>query len=196
MLLSVFIFLGLYVAILVFIGYYSSRMSMRTTEDFYMAGRTVGALALLVSSFAANMSAFGLIGFPAMAYTRGVGALGYLPSAMWLAGLGYFVFCYRAWLLGRRFGHMTPTEILNSRTHSKVPGTILFILYAVYTVPYLMTGLVGAGVIFETLTDGVIPYWLGALIPFAVTTYYVVVGGFRVQCGPTSFKAVCLLLLL
>lgn len=170
----------IYFLILLWIGYYSWKKSINTPEDYFVAGRSLGVITLLVGILATNMSAFGIVGFPTVAYKSGVGALGYAPSAMWLAAVAIYVFCYRAWLLGRKYGYITPSEILTDRVGSAA-GYVLFVIYTVFTIPYLMTGVIGSGVMFSSMTGGVIPYWLGCFIPYAVVLFYVMFGGMRGQ---------------
>ncbi|MGI6308530.1 MAG: sodium:solute symporter family protein [Dethiobacteria bacterium] len=178
----------LYMLIVAAIGFYSFKASKDTAEDYFMAGRSLGLFVLLIGIYATNMSSFGIVGFPVIAYQQGLGAFGYAPAAMWLAPIALYIFCYRAWILGRKFGYMTPSEILSERTGSDLAGTVLFVIYAIYTVPYLMTGLVGGGVIFASMTNGVVPYWLGAFIPYIVVLFYVMLGGMRGQMWTNVFQ--------
>ncbi|NLJ56100.1 MAG: sodium:solute symporter family protein [Firmicutes bacterium] len=178
----------IYMLVVAAIGIYSFRVSKATAEDYLIAGRSLGLFVLLIGIYATNMSSFGIVGYPIIAYEQGIGAFGYAPAAMWLAPIAFYVFCHRSWILGKRFGYMTPAEILSERTGSELTGTVLFIIYAIYTVPYLMTGLVGGGVIFSSMTNGVVPYWLGAFIPYIVVLFYVMLGGMRGQMWTNVFQ--------
>lgn len=184
----------IYFLILIWIGYLSWKKTVNTPEDYFMAGRSFGIIALLLGIYATNMSAFGIVGFPAIAYKQGVGALGYAPSAMWLASVALFVFCRRAWILGKKFGYITPAEILTDRVGSKA-GYILFVIFTIFTVPYLMTGVIGSGVMFSAMTDGVIPYWLGCFIPYAVVLFYVMFGGMRGAVWTNIFQGAIFVLI-
>jgi SSS family solute:Na+ symporter len=48
-----------------------------------------------------------------------------------------------------------------------------------WTVPYLLLGGIGGGVVFQGLTRGAVPYWLGALVPILIVFVYVLTGGMR-----------------
>jgi len=49
----------------------------------------------------------------------------------------------------------------------------------VFSVPYLAVQLMASGFLFYILTDGLIPYFIGALALSAVVFFYVAAGGLR-----------------
>ena len=103
-----FLILGvvfLHFAIVLFIGWHSWKASKPTPEDYFMGSRTFGTLALVVSIYATNMTAFYMIGIPGMAYHKGIGLYGFVAfgTAILTAGL-YYLVGYRAWLLGKKKG--------------------------------------------------------------------------------------------
>jgi len=186
----VFGYLGLIVAI----GWWSSRRTRATMEDYHMAGREFGSLVLFASVFGANISAVTFIGIPGMAYHRGWVAWPYFVTAWgWLTPLLFHVVGHRAWQLGRRLNYMTIGEIIGGRWGSPYLTMIISAIIITYTIPYLMTGLIGAGVTLEVVTDGFVPSWVGALIVALVVVIYLTKGGMRASAWVNTFQTLVFL---
>jgi SSS family solute:Na+ symporter len=169
-----------YIAAILVIGAYSARRARATMEDFHMGGREFRALILFSTVFGANISAVTLIGIPGMAYHVGWIAWPYFVTAWsWLTPLLFYVVGARAWSLGKQYGHMTMAEMIGGRWGS--PGLAMLVsgVSLLYTVPYLMTGLRGAGITLQALSDGAIPFWAGALVIALIVLSYVTIGGMR-----------------
>ena len=168
-----------YFLVLMAIGYASRRVLKSTSEDYFLASRSTGFIVLLFALFATNQTAFGIIGVPAIGYQLGVGVWGFAASGIGLIAFGYYVIGYRSWVLGRRYHYMTQSEIISDRFGSRLVGILVWALLSIYTVPYIMIGSIGGGEAFSTMTQGVVPYWLGASLPVAVALYYTSQGGMR-----------------
>jgi SSS family solute:Na+ symporter len=178
-----------YLGLILLIGWWSSRRRRATMEDYHMAGREFGSVVLFASVFGANISAVTFIGIPGMAYHRGWVAWPYFVTAWaWLTPLLFHVIGNRAWRLGQRFNYMTLGEIIGGRWRS--PGLTLIVstILIVYTIPYLMTGLIGAGVTLEVVTDGFVPFAVGALIVALVVVIYLTRGGMRASAWVNTFQ--------
>jgi len=57
-----------YVAVLITIGAYGARTTLKTREDYFMAGRGLGSIAVFMALFASNITAFTIIGHAGFAY--------------------------------------------------------------------------------------------------------------------------------
>jgi len=66
-----YIVIGAYLAIIIGIGIWVSRMN-KTGEDMFLAGRSLGWAAIGFSLFASNISTSTLIGLTGSAYTGGM----------------------------------------------------------------------------------------------------------------------------
>jgi SSS family solute:Na+ symporter len=189
--------LGIVAVYLVFvlgIGSYAARRTGDSREDYLMASRSFGTLVLIAALFATNMSAVTMIGAPGLSYNIGPSAFGYF------VGLFPFIFSVlimtagrRIWLAGKKFGHITPAQIVNHRWNSRYLGVLVTGLFTFWTIPYLLVGVQGAGIVFEALTDGVIPYWAGGLIIVAIVFTYVYTGGMRGTGWTNAFQGTVLL---
>lgn len=197
---DVMFILAIVVAYLLFvlgIGQYAARQTGTSREDYLMASRSFGTLILLAALFATNMSAVTMIGAPGLAYSVGPNALGFF------VGLFPFLFSvlmmtsgYRIWLVGKKFGHITPGQVVNHRWNSTYLGLLVTGLFMFWTIPYLLVGVQGAGIVFEALTEGVIPYWAGGLTIVAIVFTYVYSGGMRGTGWTNAFQGAFFLVLL
>ena len=170
----------LHFSVVLFIGWYSWKASKPTPEDYFMGSRTFGALALVVSIYATNMTAFYMIGIPGMAYHKGIGLYGFVAfgTAIVTAGL-YYLVGYRAWLLGRKRGFMTQPEFYGKRWDSRAVSVTFFILLLAFTIPYLCVSVIGGGLAIHLITKGAVSYEAGAFLIIAVVAAYVTAGGMR-----------------
>lgn len=188
---------AVYLVLVLGIGSYAARRTGDSREDYLMANRSFGTLVLIAALFATNMSAVTMIGAPGLSYNIGPSAFGYF------VGLFPFIFSVliltagrRIWLVGKKFGHITPSQIVNHRWNSKYLGVLVTGLFTFWTIPYLLVGVQGAGIVFEALTDGVIPYWAGGLIIVAIVFTYVYTGGMRGTGWTNALQGTVLLVIL
>jgi SSS family solute:Na+ symporter len=169
-----------YLLVVLGIGEYARRRTTQDREDYFMASRGFGTLVLLFALLATNMTAFVMIGAPGTAYQAGIGMYGYVNGVFTLVfPLVFATVGYRLWLAGKRFGHITPGQVFNHRFESNHLGTFVMLLMTFWTIPYLLLGGIGGGLVFQGLTQGAIPYWLGSLIPIVIVFVYVLTGGMR-----------------
>lgn len=174
------IVIGLYLAVVLYIGIFAFRKGKSTGEDFFLASRSVGSIVFFLSLFATNMTAFAIIGSSGMAYKQGIGVFGLMASSSgFVIPLTLFVIGTRLWALGRRFGHMTQVSYFRDRWECSFIGTVIFALTAAMMIPYLIISIIGGGVILETLTDGRIPFAVSGAIVAIVVMGNVFFGGLR-----------------
>ncbi len=79
--MSQLIIIWVYLALLLGLGLFSSRLSRGTSEDYMLASHSIGPFLLLMSLFGTTMTAFALVGSTGEAYKEGVGVYGMLASS-------------------------------------------------------------------------------------------------------------------
>ncbi|MBI2820258.1 MAG: sodium:solute symporter family protein [Acidobacteria bacterium] len=187
----------IYFAILIGIGTLSYRMSYRTPEDFFVARRGIGSFALLIGIFATNMTAFFMLGIPGAAYHNGIGIYGWVAAPVTiLTPLFFYLIGYPCWILGKHYGYMTPPEIFGARWNSRPVTLTMFALLTFYTIPYLVLGVIGGGLAFDSMTDGLVPYWVGGLLVLIIVFAYVLLGGLRGTAWANVFQGLLFLVFL
>lgn len=75
--------IGAYLLAVILIGSWAARHRKTTSDDLFLAGRTLGPVAIGFSLFASNISSDTLLGLPGAAYRTGISAANY----EWMAGV-------------------------------------------------------------------------------------------------------------
>lgn len=171
--------LGVYALLTLVISLFSFRASTRTLDDYFLASRRIGTLVLFFTLIATNFSAFFFLGFAGAGYRIGYSYYGVIAFGTSLVALAFYLIGYKVWKLGKRYGYLTPPELIG-RTHgSNALALVYLIVMVIFTVPYLALQPIGAGYILSSLTGGEIPYFVGAFILTAFIVFYVYLGGMR-----------------
>ncbi len=164
----------LYFAAIAAIGAWSARRT-RTTRDFYVAGRSIGLVALAISSMAATLSGFAFIGGPGLVYAGGMGAVFLVLPACLTSTM-------TAWVLARRMRRLadvrdliTVPDAIGARYRSPLAQGLAAVAIVIATVGYMATNVLALGLVIDSifatgLTAGI---WLGT----AIVLGYSVAGG-------------------
>ena len=186
--------IGVYLVVALAVGVAAYRLTGRDAEDYYLAGRSVGTVVLLFTTFATLLSAFTFFGGPNLAYGAGpewILVMGVMDGLLF--ALLWYVIGYRQWLIGRVEGYVTLGEMLGDRFGSRrlralVAGVSLFWLF-----PYVMLQQMGAGEAIVGLTGGAVPYWAGAAFITLFMIVYVVLAGLRGVAWTDTIQGVFML---
>lgn len=189
-----------YLALLVFLGVFTARLFRGTSADYFVASRSIGSFLLLMSVFGTTMTAFALVGSTGKAFEDGIGVYGLMASSSGLIhSLVFFFIGIRLWAIGKRYNYVTQIQFFRDRFESNALGYLLFPILVGLVVPYLLIGLVGAGVVVRGVTGGMfpgtfpgeimpndvvrfagaVPPWLTALVISGVVLFYIFLGGVR-----------------
>jgi len=171
------IILTAFLGFISFLGLYGYRIGRKTVEDYFAASRKLGTFVTLFTYFATLCSAFTFLGCAGWGYSKGLSWYGPIGVATALISINFYLLGYRIWLLGKRFGYVSPPELIKDRF-----GKELQIIYALvmilFVLPYLAVQAIGAGYALEELSRGAIPYAVGAGL---ITLFMVILilGGMR-----------------
>ena len=172
--------LVLYFCVLIVIGAYGARVTRKTREDYFMAGRGLGSIAIFMALFASNITAFTIIGHAGFAYNTGFGAYGYVIGwSIFITPFTYYLVGYRSWLLGKRYGYATQPQVFGGIFKSSRVSGIFLVLLLYYTLPYLVVSIIGGSLAFTTISEGLVPYWLAAIIVVGISLIYTIPAGLR-----------------
>ena len=83
--------------------------------------------------------------------------------------------------------------MLRDRWDSPAVGTLVLVLMVLYTLPYLVVGVMGGGIALEKLTDGEVSYPLGAAFITGITLTYTSLGGMRGTAWTNVFQGLVFL---
>jgi sodium/proline symporter len=184
-----FIVLAIYVAMLFLIGIIASKR-VKSMSDYYLGGKKMGFWAVAFSARATGESGWLLIGL------TGMGAMaGY--SAYWVV-LGELLGVFISWqfmakLFKRRsdkYNAITIPDYLQS--HFKSSTNTLRIIAAstlvVFVVIYVASQMDITGVAFESMLN--VGYKIGALIGFIIVLVYIFIGGFVAAVWSDMFQGI------
>ncbi|MFQ5412140.1 MAG: sodium:solute symporter family protein, partial [Phycisphaerae bacterium] len=204
--IPVWIILG-YLALLLGLGLFSSRVFKGTAADYFLASRGIGSFLLVMSLFGTTMTAFALIGSTGESFKAGIGVYGLMASwAGIIHSACFFLVGIKLWSFGKRHGYLTQIQFFRDRFESDRLGLVLFPILVGLVIPYLLIGVMGAGVTIEKVTagalpqlfagtKGAVPYWLGAAVICVVVLIYVFLGGVRGAAWANTFQTLVFMVL-
>ncbi len=182
-----------YLALLLVLGLFASRMFRGTSKDYMLASHSIGPFLLLMSLFGTTMTAFALVGSTGKAYKLGVVVYGMLASASGIVhSLCFFLVGLKLWAIGRKHGYTTQLQFFRERLENNSIGLLLFPVVVGLVIPYLLIGVLGSGFVVNGVTHGTfktqgwfesyhhgVPPWLASLVICLVVLTYVFFGGMR-----------------
>ena len=203
----------IYLGLLLFLGFFASRLFRGTKADYLLASHSIGPFLLLMSLFGTTMTAFALVGSSGEAFSQGVGVYGMLASSSGIIhSLCFFIVGIRLWRLGRQHGYTTQIQFFRDRLDSDLVGLLLFPILVGLVIPYLLIGVMASGVTIQSLTAGAfpdvemfrtespgtnggVPPWLGSLVICLVVLIYVFFGGMRGTAWANAMQTMVFMIL-
>ena len=195
-LLFPYLTLAAYLLFTLWVGLIGYRSQKNTAEDYFLANRSLGAIILFFTLSATNFSAFTFLGFAGSGYRIGIS---YYPMMAWGTGFAALTFYFigdRVWRLGKQKGFITPTELIADRFQSEPLKLFFLAVMVIFTLPYLTLQPIGAGYLLENLTDGQIPYFIGATFVTLAIVFYVCIGGMKSVALTDVFQGVLMFVLM
>ncbi len=166
-----------YLAVLAVLGLLARRRARRGHEDFYLAGRSLGPVLLLLTMAATNFSAFTVLGFAGDGYRVGYAWYPIMAFGTGFMALSFIFLGIPLARAARMSGAVTPPEVVWHRFHNRPLRLVYLLVMVIFTLPYLALQPMGAGYALEGLLG--IPYVWGAVAVTAVGTAYLLLGGMR-----------------
>ena len=186
-LVTIGLILAIYLLISKGIGMYG-RNKEDSAEEYFVASRKINPWVLFCTLAATNFSAFFFLGFAGTSYRTGWGFYAIMAMGTSLVGLSILLLGIPILKLGKEKGYITPPELIAGETNSKYLGYLYGIVLVVFTLPYLATQPMGAGILLETLSGGEIEYFTGALLLTCVMIIYLVLGGMKSSAMTDVFQ--------
>lgn len=190
------IFVFIYLAAVLYIGIFAFRQARgrERAEDYFLASRSLGPFVFLFSLFGTNMTAFAILGSSGHAFSNGIVTFGLMASSSGLViPLTILLIGTRVWALGKKFGFMTPVQMFRDRWDCGHIGTVIFVVQAVFLIPYIIIGIMGGGTTLNVISGGLVPYWFGGAIVALVVMSYVFFGGMRGTAWVNTFQTILFL---
>ncbi|MEE2831963.1 MAG: sodium:solute symporter family protein [Candidatus Latescibacterota bacterium] len=177
----------------------------RTASDYFIAGRTIGLWVFVLAATATSFSGWTFVGHPGTIFNVG---LPYAFASFYAITIPFtgVMFLKRQWLLGKRYGYITPGEMFADYYKTDSMRLLTALVAMIFSVPYLGIQLRASGLLFSRLVQGtpLQESFLGsieggAILLSVVVFIYVASGGLRsvayVDCAQCILLAIGIIIL-
>jgi len=185
---------GAYLAVLLGIGFVARRRARKTTDDYFVASRTLPPWVLFLTMAATNFSAFTVFGVSGAGWRIGYAFYPIMAFGTGFMALTFYFIGQPVWQLGKEKGLLTPPELVFQRLGSPTLRLLFLGVMAAFTLPYLAMQPMAAGYALEELLG--IPYFAGAALITGVMLIYTLFGGMRGVAWTDVFQGGMLIVLL
>lgn len=160
------------------IAYRAWRQTTGGASDYYLGGGRMGGVVAGLSYAATTYSAFMLVVLTGLTYRGGMGALGF--ELIYFAGLALLViFAPRFWLAGRRWGFISPAEMVGARYGSPLVAKVMAGLSLLFLLPYCTTQMAGIGLLLSGVTGGQITLFQAVATGAVLALFWALLAGLR-----------------
>ena len=187
-----FVFVVLYWVYCIYWGIRGA-MTSRTASDYFIAGRGLSLWVFVLAATATSFSGWTFMGHPGLLYKEG---FQYAYASFYAITIPFtgVLFLKRQWILGKRFGFVTPGEMLSHYFKSDMIRILVVLVALCFSVPYLGIQLRASGFLFNVLTDGALGVNVGMWLLSAVVFIYVASGGLRAVAYVDTLQCILLAL--
>ncbi|MFW5999281.1 MAG: sodium:solute symporter family protein [Halanaerobiales bacterium] len=160
--------------------------------EYFLGGRKIGGVGAALSYSATTYSAFMMVGLAGYTYSGGVGALGF--EFVYLAGLVLVAFFGpRFWLVGKKYGYVSPYEMLADRYGNRWIAVFSSAAACVFLIPYLSVQLMGVGYLVSGVSGDSIPFYFGVLLAGVLAIAWVLIAGLRSVVWTDSLQSLIMI---
>ncbi len=193
--IQILIAMASYMVIVIGIGIFFAKKANKSTENYFIGGRSLGPWVAALSAEASDMSGWLLMGLPGVAYWCGV------SDAAWTA-IGLAVGTYINWLVVskrlRRYSYVANNSITlpdffsnRFKEKRKVILTISALFILIFFAVYAGSCFVACGKLFSSLFDA--DYKLMMLIGAIFVLLYTFLGGFLAESASDFMQALVMI---
>jgi Na+/proline symporter len=188
--LWLFVFVALYWAYCIFWGI-KSAMAAKTASDYFIAGRRLSLWVFILAATATSFSGWTFMGHPGLVYRDG---FQYAYASFYTITIPFtgVMFLKRQWMLGKRFGYVTPGEMLSDYFRGDAIRILVVLVALLFSIPYLGLQLRASGFLFNVLTDDLFSIDVGMWVLSAVVFIYVASGGLRAVAYVDTLQCILL----
>ena len=185
-----FTFVALYWAYCIYWGV-KGAITAKTASDYFIAGRRLSVWVFVLAATATSFSGWTFMGHPGLLYRDG---FQYAYASFYAITIPFtgVIFLKRQWMLGKRFGFVTPGEMLAHYFRGDAVRLLTVLVALCFSVPYLGIQLRASGFLFNVLTDGLLSIEVGMWLLSAVVFIYVASGGLRAVAYVDTLQCILL----
>jgi Na+/proline symporter len=185
-----FVFVSLYWSYCIYWGIKGARQA-KTANDYFIAGRSISIWVFVLAATATSFSGWTFMGHPGLIYRDG---FPYAYASFYAITIPFtgVMFLKRQWMIGKKFGFVTPGEMLSNYFRSDTIRLLVVLVALVFSVPYLGIQLRASGFLFNVLTDGLFDVTTGMILLSLVVIIYVASGGLRAVAYVDTMQCILL----
>ncbi len=185
-----FVFVIAYWVYCIFWGIKGARAA-KTASDYFIAGRQIPIWVFVLAATATSFSGWTFMGHPGLVYRDG---FQYAYASFYTITIPFtgIIFLKRQWILGKRFGYVTPGEMFHDYFKSDTMRILTVVVAFIFSVPYLGLQLRASGFLFNILTEGLFSVNVGMWLLSAVVIIYVASGGLRAVAYVDTLQCILL----
>lgn len=182
----------IYFAVLLTIGIFSYRKHLSAT-DFIIGSRSLNYWLTALAAHASDMSSWLFMGYPALVFLGGI-------FKAW-AAVGLITFMLLNWILvapkirvaTEQYNSLTFSSFFESRLADTSGLIRIFtaVMSLIFYTIYISAGLVGLGLLLETLFN--IDYYIGIFLGIIIVVPYVFIGGYTTLAWIDLFQGLFLM---
>lgn len=189
----VWIGIAVYVVLASFVAYLSRREDRSGMAGYFVGNRKVNGVISSLSYSATTYSAFMMVGLAGLTYEGGVGALGF--EIVYFTGVSLVaLFGPRFWLAGKKYGYVTPSEMIGDRYNSKTAASLISLVSCIFLIPYSAVQLAGVGYLLSGITGHAIPFTAGVIIATILAIVFSFAAGIHSVMWTDSLQAVIMII--
>ncbi len=186
------VFVAIYWTYCIFWGIKCARMA-KTATDYFISGRQISMWVFVLAATATSFSGWTFMGHPGLVYRDG---FQYAYASFYTVTIPFtgVLFLKRQWMLGKRYGYVTPGEMLSDYFRGDAIRILTVCVALLFSIPYLGLQLRASGFLFNILTDGLLGINAGMWILSLVVLIYVGAGGLRAVAYVDTLQCILLAL--
>jgi Na+/proline symporter len=171
----VYIMLGIYIIYCFYWGL-KGYFTEKTSSGYAIAGRSIPFFAFLLAATAASFSGWTFIGHPGLIWRDGIAYAFASFYVLTIPITGTF-FSKRTWLLGKRYGFITPGDMYAYYFNSEGLRWLVVATAVLYSIFYSAVQLMASASLFHIIAG--VPITFGAIFMAFIVWFYVCTGGMK-----------------
>jgi len=188
------IVIAFYFAVIAGLAWWIIRKQKKTTDGYFLAGRSLGWFIIGASIFASNIGSEHLVGLAGSGATDGVAMAHYELHAWCLLMLGWVMVPFYM-----RSKVYTMPEFLERRFSPTARTVLSGISLVAYILTKIAVGVFAGGIVFSVLLPeinflGMDSFWIGSILVIVITGIYTVLGGMEAVAYTEALQTIVLII--
>ena len=173
------IILSIYLLSNIVIGYFAFRAGGTwVAKDYFLGGKTTGAIVLFFAMLATKFSGNTFFGLPGRSYRVGLMAVSLIPFTIAIT-LAFITYAPRLYVLSKKYDYLTPADYYADRFQSQGLRLFVAVFFILSVIPYLLIQTAAMGHAFVGFTGGQYSFSTGVVYIGTVMLAYVLLSGWR-----------------